>query len=480
MPFIEAEFQKMLNDTNFFCDQYYSGLYYSLYKYTMELLFDGYPVPDKYIIVENRVLHQFPKIYYKLAKRGDLSLIQKMLRLDRNSNICIYTNAKYTMAGAAKVGNIGILKWMIQNNYPHYENTISFAAKGNQLETIELLIANNFKINSAAIYHAAGKGNLNIVNFLHQKNCKYASNYLAASNGHFAIIKHLYSLNPNTLGCVCDGAAKSGNLDILKFAYEKGQKISFFGYMHPHILSWLIENNHINANNMPEEIASCNDLKCMQILYENGFNILTKNAFVRAVASQNVEIIKWLHNLGCPFDIFATREAVHQKSLIILKLLVEWGCAVGDDYCLPPAIRGDLEMLQYLHDIGCPLYEDVIAHAASGGHLHIIIWCREQGCKWNSHACARTVYWNHLNVLRWLRGFDRNTCELKSNETEICPWDEKVCLEAIQYNHIDILKFALENTMKFTSDCFDAAMKSKNVDIVTLVESYYPLRIMCE
>src|SRR5688500_13686801 len=164
MSQIETSFQKMLNDTSFFDDNYYSGLYNSLYKYSMELLYDGYDIPDKYIISENRVMHQFPKIYKRLAKRGDFNLIKKMLKLNRNN--FIHNNASYVMRGAAKTGNITILKWMRQNNYPFDEFIAASAAQANQIETLKWLIDNSCKIPEFIASRAAKKGHIEILKFI--------------------------------------------------------------------------------------------------------------------------------------------------------------------------------------------------------------------------------------------------------------------------------------------------------------------------
>jgi len=490
MPIIESSFQKMINDTGFFHDRYYSGFYNSLYKYSIELLYDDHPIPDKYIIVENSIFHQFPRIYKNLAKKGNIGLIKKMLKLNRNSYLD--NNAEYVMHGAAQVGNIDILKWMIDNGYPRYERATTYAVKGNQFKTLKWLINNDFKIGQMAVYYAAGKGYMDILNFLViDKKCEVNSSY-AAKKGKLEIVKYLYSIDPKSIYSICDDAVQRGNLDILKFAYERDAGLDCFYVEHPHILSWLFDNNYLrfDASDIKENIKICENIaragnfECLQILHSHGFPILNKKVFTQAVAGRNIKTIKWLHELGCEFDKTATKAAADildsttDVTLPILKLLVSWNCELDDDICTTPAHYGDLETLKYLHSIGCALTHNVIECAAYSGHLHIIIWCREKKCSWRANACRSAVAWNHINVLRWLRGFDRDTCELPSNETEICSWDERVCLDAIEFRHIDILKFAVENGCKFGKKSYKAALVSKNNDIVTYAKDHYS-RIDC-
>src|SRR5688500_3361451 len=73
MPYVETKVLKMINKTHFLSNTRIK-FYCKLHQYTVELLFDEYAIPDKYFIHENRILHQYPKIYKRLSKKGDLLL----------------------------------------------------------------------------------------------------------------------------------------------------------------------------------------------------------------------------------------------------------------------------------------------------------------------------------------------------------------------------------------------------------------------
>jgi len=375
---------------------------------------------------------------------------------------------------------------MINHNHHRYESVADYAAKGNQLKTLKWLIKHDFGCSTSTVFYAGGKGHTNIVNFLvKNQRCQIdsdCSNY-AASHNQFEIVKYFYSIDPSLIHGVCNDAIRSGNLDMLKFAYKNGSQIDVddISCKDIRILNWLFDNIHIQPSiKISGCVAWAGNLECLQFLHRHKFPILNEKVFANAVSGRNIEMIKWLHDLGCPFDEDATNAAIQDAdlkkkggSLVILKLLIEWGCKMDWDICWTVAQSGDLEMLQYIHTLGYELNCDDISHAATHGHLHMIIWCREQGCVWDVNACRKTVMNNHLNVLRWLRGFDRDTCELKSNETEICPWNEKVCLDAIYYGNVDVLKFALENGCENGDDCFKATMTANNDDIFGCFEDYY-------
>ena len=44
---------------------------------------------------------------------------------------------------------------------------------------------------------------------------------------------------------------------------------------------------------------------------------------------------------------------------------------------------GNLEVLKWLHNTGCPWDSWTCAAAAYGGHLDVLQWAREHGCPWD-------------------------------------------------------------------------------------------------
>uniref|UniRef100_A0A6C0CAR3 Uncharacterized protein n=1 Tax=viral metagenome TaxID=1070528 RepID=A0A6C0CAR3_9ZZZZ len=477
MALIEREFHAMINETRFFSYQYY-GLHYPLYRYSMELLYDGYDIPDNYIISENRMLHQFPKIYKKLGERGNLDLIKKILPLS-----CNYVNALTIMRGAAKVGAIDILEWMIENNYDRHYYAVQGAISGNKINVLIWLLDNGWEQNSSAIPHAAARGHGDIIKFLISRNWKIDNAvFWAASRGHIELVKYLFSVNnpgPMTIDNIANGAACSGNLDLLKYVLNNGFRLNnIFCGQHIHIYEWLIENNLFKYDiTMMQYIAHYGNLECLQYLHSKKYNILDEQVFAEAVVSRNIELIIWLHELDCPSDESAVCAAIREpadaeKTIVILKLLINWGCKLPEDICTVAARNGDLETLKFLYAQRCPINVHTLIMAAGNGHLHIIIWCRSQGCAWNENVCAQSAIHHYLDELKWLRGVNRDICELKSNETEICPWDEQVCIYAIRSNQIDVLKFALENVCKISNVCFDTAVRYDDREIIDLVKCY--------
>ena len=52
--------------------------------------------------------------------------------------------------------------------------------------------------------------------------------------------------------------------------------------------------------------------------------------------------------------------------------------------CEIAAGNGNLEVLKFAHEIGCPWDEETCTQAAINGHLDCLKYAHENGCPWNS------------------------------------------------------------------------------------------------
>jgi len=91
------------------------------------------------------------------------------------------------------------------------------------------------------------------------------------------------------------------------------------------------------------------------------------------------EVLEWLHNTGCPWDVVTAFAA---------------------------ARGGHLEVLKWAREHGCPWDEVTCARAAEGGHLAVLQWAREHHCPWNSIVCLSAAVTGQLEVLQWVREND--------------------------------------------------------------------------
>ena len=122
-----------------------------------------------------------------------------------------------------------------------------------------------------------------------------------------------------------------------------------------------------------------------------------------------MEVLKYAHENGCPWD--------------------EWTCSNA-------AKGGHLDVLRYAHENGCPWDEMTCAFAAEGGHLDVLKWLRIKGCPWGfstyafSVASDGIVWESSLGIQKWAL---ENGCPLLSSKAAI----RDFCYFSIQSEYLD-------------------------------------------
>ena len=228
---------------------------------------------------------------------------------------------------------------------------------------------------------------------------------LAALKGRFSVVKWLVPL-----------------VDVIKCEY-----LGHEGHQdHLDILRWLGENGCSLNGHLDEDKEVC--MRMCEKAAEGG----------------HLEILQWLHGVGCPWDIRTLHAAASNGHLDCLKWAdkncrFRWGWNV----CKSAALAGHLECLKWTMGSECSprrspkflLPSDVASicwSAAAGGSLMCLQWARENGCSWNHITCSYAAEGGHLAVLKWAR-------------ENGCPWDEDTCTYAARNGHMECLKWAREN-----------------------------------
>lgn len=460
MPAIELEFQKKLKRENFMTPFNYNRylIYSALYKYFVELLYDERDVPERYVIGKNELV-RCGYIYRTLARHQNLILIQKMLQVCPSN--CLDDNLTFIIEGSFEVGNFKILKWLRLQNYlvPHKAIVTCSANVGN-IKFVKRMVGHfGMKLNipyltptskdpvfrkifsylidqkmmrvDAALLSAATTGDLELTKYLLVKYSGYSIGgfnmviQTAVTDDHFELLKYVSGIIEEPLQCTF----RPSSIDVTE---------------------WLAGHDMFKRCTIEtSEAAKRGNLECLQYMYSKGYDVLTKDVFRSATISGNVELIKWLHDLNCPFNFNSIMNGlcVHPKikhsldtKIKILDLFIERGVKLTESTSEIAIFTGDLEFLQYIHKNGGIINENTINTAARCGYLHIIIWCREIGCPWSPMTCQMAAE-QSLDILKWLRGVDRDSCLIKSSEKEICPWDASVYEAGVKLNRIDMLVF---------------------------------------
>ena len=113
-----------------------------------------------------------------------------------------------------------------------------------------------------------------------------------------------------------------------------------------------------------------------EAFYEAIPNEAAYDAFMGAVKAGDLQEIKGLHQY-----VFWKRFREPPNEAILF-----YEAAEG----------GHLECVKYMHEIGCPWDEDTCYAAAKGGHLECLKYLHENGCPWDERTCTK-----RLRVVTW-------------------------------------------------------------------------------
>jgi hypothetical protein len=205
----------------------------------------------------------------------------------------------------------------------------------------------------------------------------------------------------------------------------------------------------------------------------------------------SIEGLKWLHEQGCPWDIFTCAEAAEFGHLEVLEWLHEHGCPWG--YCTGTAAAnvGNMEVLKWLHDHGCPLDQGVHNSAAEQGDLEMLKWLHGLGYMDDSiTTCSIAACGGQLEVLKWLNThrlfgsmYDVHVCGYAASGGHLVVlkwlreqgflWDGKeICGNAVSGGHLEVLKWLHEQGCTLNEELYDLASQVGNMEVLKWLQEH--------
>ena len=133
------------------------------------------------------------------------------------------------------------------------------------------------------------------------------------------------------------------------------------------------------------------------------YKINKYHAIDYAAGNGNLDMIKYLHENGCLWDVQTCMRAANNNRLEVLKYLRENGCPWNEWTCCMAALNGHLDVLKWAHEIGCP-WDDWTCRSAA--NLEILKYARENGCPWNGWVYRNAESKKDLGMLKYARDND--------------------------------------------------------------------------
>ena len=129
---------------------------------------------------------------------------------------------------------------------------------------------------------------------------------------------------PMDLELCAEIGAKYGHLELLKWVMGNGYALNrkvcakrAIRYGHLPAIQWMIEKG--NNKKIGKIAARRGHLFILQWLHSNGYLLLDKALCYHATLGGQIQILRWLRTLNCPWNGSICSEAAHRGYIKILK-----------------------------------------------------------------------------------------------------------------------------------------------------------------
>jgi hypothetical protein len=245
--------------------------------------------------------------------------------------------------GAARSGSIAKLDWLYAEQREYLPAEIRMAAIGEgHVGVLKWYKQKGGKLNKMCVTGAAIAGRVNVLEFLHAEGFAWHSAITAAAarGGSVDTLRWLLQQGcPVKLETICNNAASSGNVKLMRFTQQLG-------------------------------------------------GVLTAKAMRTAAHSGNLPLCEYLLAEGCPWEADTCNFAAYTGKLYVVRWLRDNGCPCDvDKLLLFAAAGGRINIMQYMQqqpgvDFTPALLTDMLNAAGANSKLAAAQWVRQQGAQW--------------------------------------------------------------------------------------------------
>lgn len=347
--------------------------------------------------------------------------------------------------------------------YIHYDNDNIFEreldlsyfvakSKYGSANLFEYVLFYSINIDREICCHACEFGNLEVLKLCHQRGFYHQplEYEIASKNGNHECLQFLFDNKvpyPIIFNYDDDDEEKLElfQTDPYEVAIEKG---------HVECLKCLLKNKAPKRDDNDDLISLAirnENLECLKFLMENGWEKSDKliNSTIcefELDESVRLEIIKYLHSIGCEFNDSCAL-AADCEVFDCLKFAHTNGCELTTETACIASDTGNLECLKYVHENGIQLNDEMLRLSIVNGNLDCLKYCHENGVKLESQHCLIAAENGKLNCLKYCH----------QNGYKI---NEDVLNKALEHKHFNCVEYALNNGAK-GSDNIDVLIKEE-------------------
>lgn len=344
------------------------------------------------------------QVLHLAAALGDIANFQFILKSRKITTDCVNIAAfkrhfdmvkwMYAMGTSLKARTFGavashcdfeMMQWMYEKKCPMNAQVFANVALSGRLDVMQWLLEKNCPWDSRVYHNAIKNNHLQAVLFAYENGCPFDESIseFAAERKCYDILKFLILKGFQCTARVCEGVARSGDLELFKFCVEKKKGVVF----DVDAFASAALKGHINI---------------LQYMIDNGFDTLLERH----------------SKLGHPhMKSMITHNIVKDGRLDVLVFLLQNGFEWTNEITATAAAYGRLDIIQYAHNNGLEIFECGCEDAARFGHLSILQFLHEKNYKFSKQMCDSAASAGRLDIVQFL--VERN-----------CPWDMQTVNDA--------------------------------------------------
>lgn len=271
--------------------------------------------------------------------------------------------------------------------------------------------------------------------------------------------------------------------EISKIIYHCADKIN---QIKLNMLSWCVNELFIKQKyTLVELIRSCNDVRDIEWLVIH-LNIIKDMRFYQFISSKSIneDVIMhyydtaqqqtrdYMFEFVCSNKLEFVKKIIKNHSLTIR--CISWA-----------AFSGKLDIVKYLHEQGCPWNGCVLNDSCFNGHLEVTKYLYKNGCPVRRKALTYTITRGYLSTLKYLYEslIEYHWDDSYLSEAALCgnveiikylhnnnfPWNNDIMINAVMSGKLDAIKYLHENDFPWNEDVLSIAINRGNLDIIKYV-----------
>ena len=258
-----------------------------------------------------------------------------------------------TFFEASVVGNMDAILWLYENDCPKKCAVLGAAATGKM--NLQLWLYDHaFPINNYSVcLIAAKKGHLQMLEWMKENERLMVNRQvyeMTLREHHLNVVKWLKEQSLHHTSWDAEGSNAAAR-------YERQE-----------IFQWLIENGCPWNDQTGVCAVHMGGVGGLPFLQEKGYPYWTAELCSEAASNWNFEALKWLREMGCPWDGGYYTAAVRgfkdrQKYLKEKNNPLDWECFEKEAPAF--ALGADIVMMKWLKEKGCPMTGETSAKVAA-------------------------------------------------------------------------------------------------------------------